>query len=66
MATVIKDVTYKLLLGNNSYIGPIANPRTKMETTNEASSVFSEWNSLITTGTLGANIDDAKGLERHY
>lgn len=48
-----------------AYIGPTANPRTKIETTNEASSVFVEWNSLMTIGTLGANIEDARGLERH-
>jgi len=46
-----------------SYIGPIANPKTNIETTKEASSIFVEWKSLITTGTPGANIDDAKGLE---
>jgi len=44
-------------------IGPMANPNTKIETTNEASSIFSEWKSFITVGTPGANMDDAKGLK---
>ena len=43
-----------------SYIGPIANPKTKIETTKEASSIFVDWKSFMTTGTSGANIDDAK------
>jgi hypothetical protein len=47
----------------DSYTGPIANPKTKIEAIKEASSIFVEWKSFITTGTPGANIDDAKGLE---
>ena len=42
--------------------GPVAYPSTYTETTKPARVVLDEWNSVITSGTPGANIEDAKGL----
>jgi len=49
-------------LSRESYIGPIAYPRTKTETTNELRASLLLWNSAISSGTPGAHIDDAKDL----
>jgi hypothetical protein len=46
-----------------SYIGPIVNPKTRIGAAKEASSIFVDWKFFMATGTPGANIDDAKGLE---
>ena len=42
--------------------GPNAKPRTKTEMTNVASMGDVVWNSTITEGIPGANIEDASGL----
>ena len=42
--------------------GPKAYPSTYTETTKLSRVVLDEWNSVMTSGTPGANIEDAKGL----
>ena len=42
--------------------GPKAYPSTYTETTKPARRVFDEWNSVMTSGIPGANMEDAKGL----
>jgi hypothetical protein len=42
--------------------GPTANPRTYMDTTISLRITLEEPNSLITSGTAGANMDEASGL----
>jgi hypothetical protein len=45
--------------------GPMANPRTKTETTNEPRVELVWWKSAITRSTLGAKIVEVRGLHRH-
>ena len=42
--------------------GPKAYPSTYTETTKPARRVLDEWNSVMTSGIPGANMEDAKGL----
>lgn len=52
-------------LSGASNKGPNAKPRMKTETTNVARILDVLWNSVMTCGTPGANIDDARGLQCH-
>lgn len=47
-------------------MGPMANPRMYIETTNDASSTFVDLKSFIRLGTPGANIEEASGLYDRY
>ncbi len=51
-------------MGEKVYIGPKANPKIYIETTNDASKSLLLLNSTINCGTPGANMEDAKGLGR--
>lgn len=55
--------TAVISLSGASDKGPNASPRIETETTNVARIFEVLWNSVMTCGMLGVNIDDARGLQ---